>query len=401
MAQAASVSDWRERARRRLPRMLFEYIDGGAYDEVSLRRNVDSFQRVTLRQRVLTDVSQLQLGAELFGQQLAMPVVLAPVGMSGLFGRRGEVAGARAAEAAGIQMCLSTMSVCSIEEVQASVTRPTWFQLYMIRDRGFMIEMLRRAQAAAAPVLVFTVDLPVTGARYRDIRSGLSGKRSLVDSMRIGLDTMAHPSWVWNVGVKGRPHSFGNVEPAMKASGETDYIRWIAGNFDPSVSWRDLAWVRERWDGPIVIKGILDADDARMAVAEGVDGIVVSNHGGRQLDGVPATIDALPAIADAVGDALTLMLDGGVRSGLDLLKALALGAKGVMLGRAWAYALAGGGGAGVSAMLATVRHELQVAMMLTGCTDLRQANPSLLVDNAQRYAADHAGAPQPFNGAMR
>ena len=380
MTRPASVSDWRLRARKRLPRMMFDYIDGGSYAEETLRRNVEAMERVALRQRVLTDVSKLTLSTEVFGQKLAMPVILAPVGMAGLYARRGEVQAARAAEAAGLPFCLSTVSICAIEEVRAAVERPIWFQLYMIKDRGFMAALLERAKAAGAPVLVFTVDLPVPGARYRDVRSGLSGELSALDKIRRGVDGLRHPGWLWDVMARGGPQTFGNIASAMpKAKGTNDFATWIGRNFDPSVSWRDLEWVRERWDGPIVIKGILDAEDARLAVDAGASGIVVSNHGGRQLDGVPSTVEALPAIAEAVGGRATVLMDGGVRSGLDVLKALSLGAKSVLVGRAWAYALAGGGGSGVGAMLTTLKRELEVAMALTGCTDVARAGKNLLV----------------------
>lgn len=380
MTQPASVSDWRIKAQKRLPRMMFEYIDGGAYAETTLRRNVEAIERIALRQRILTDVSKVSLETELFGEKLAMPMLLAPVGMAGLYARRGEVQAARAAQQAGVPFCLSTVSICSIEEVRAAVPDPLWFQLYMIKDRAYMEALLERAKAAGSRVLVFTVDLPVPGARYRDVRSGLSGTLSLVDQARRAVNAACHPHWLLNVMLLGGPPSFGNLVDAMPgAKGTNDFSRWIGKNFDPSVNWDDFAWVRERWDGPIIIKGILDAEDARRAVSVGADGIVVSNHGGRQLDGVPAGIEALPPIVSAVGDKLTVLMDGGVRSGLDVLKALALGAKGVLIGRAWAYALGGGGEAGVTAMLATMRRELEVAMMLTGCTDVRKAGEHLLV----------------------
>lgn len=383
MTQPASVSDWRALAQRRLPRMMFDYIDGGAYAETTLRRNVEAIERLALRQRVLTDVSKLALSTELFGQALAMPLILAPVGMAGLYARRGEVQAARAAKKAGLPFCLSTVSICSVEEVHKGVGDPIWFQLYMIKDRGFMETLIERAKAAGSRVLVFTVDLPVAGVRYRDMRSGLSGVLSPLDRVKRGLDGAMHPHWLWDVFLNGRPHDFGNLASAMpNAAGTDDFAKWVASNFDPSVDWDDFAWVRERWSGPIVIKGILDAEDARRAVDVGADGIVVSNHGGRQLDGVPAAIEALPAIARAVGERTTVLMDSGVRSGLDVLKALALGAKGVLVGRAWAYALAGGGEAGVLAMLGTLRRELEVAMVLTGCTDVRKAGEHLLVRDA-------------------
>lgn len=380
MVQPASVSDWRARARKRLPRMMFDYIDGGAYAETTLRRNVEAIERIALRQRILTDVSKLHLSTELFGRKLAMPLILAPVGMAGLYARRGEVQAARAAEGAGLPFCLSTVSICSIEEVRAATRDPIWFQLYMIKDRGYMSALLERARSADSTVLVFTVDLPTPGARYRDMRSGLSGALSPLDKLRRGLNGAMHPRWMWDVLLNGRPQSFGNLTAAMpNAKGTNDFAMWVGKNFDPGVDWNDFAWVRERWDGPIVIKGILDAEDAKRAVEVGAEGIVVSNHGGRQLDGVPAGIEALPPIVRAAGDKTTVLMDGGVRSGLDVLKALALGAKGVMVGRAWAYALGGGGEAGVGAMLTTMRRELEVAMMLTGCVDVRTAGKHLLV----------------------
>ena len=379
---AASVSDYRELARRRLPRMLFDYIDGGSYAEVTLARNVGDLQDVALRQRVLRDVSALKLDTELFGQPLAMPVILSPIGMAGMYARRGEVQAARAAERFGLPFTLSTVSICGIEEVAAGVERPPWFQLYMLRDRGYMDALMQRARAARAPVLVFTVDLPLPGARYRDVRNGLSGAAPAHLRVLRALRTATHLDWLLDVGIGGKPHTFGNVEGAMPdAKGLSDFQGWVGRNFDPTITWKDLEWVRARWDGPIVIKGVLDPEDARAAAEVGAQGVVVSNHGGRQLDGVLSGVRALPPVADAVGDRLTVLMDSGVRSGLDVLKALSLGAKGVLIGRAWAYALAAGGQAQVEAMLATLRGELKVAMSLTGCTDVADAGPGLLAEN--------------------
>ena len=380
MTKPASVSDWRLRAQSRLPRMMFDYIDGGSYAESTLRRNVEDFERIALRQRILTDVSKLSLSTEVLGEKLSMPVILAPVGMAGLYARRGEVQAARAAEKMDVPFTLSTVSICSIEEVRAAREKPFWFQLYMIKNRDYMEKLLARAKASGARVLVFTVDLPTPGARYRDVRSGLSGELNLVDKARRAFNAACHPGWVWDVMLNGGPQTFGNIVDAMpNARGTNDFAMWIGKNFDPSVDWDDFAWIRERWDGPIVIKGILDAEDARRAADVGADGIVVSNHGGRQLDGVLSGVAALPPIVEAVGDRLTVLMDGGVRSGLDVLKATAMGAKAVLVGRAWAFALAGGGEAGVADMLKTLRGELQVAMMLTGCTDVREAGEHMLV----------------------
>lgn len=374
----ASVSDYRDLARRRLPPMFFEYIDGGSYAEVTLKRNVADLEAIALRQRVMRDMSQLDLSIETLGQKLAFPVGLAPVGMAGMYGRRGEVQAARAAAGLGVPFCLSTVGVCSVEEVSASGTAP-WFQLYMLRDRGYMAELLARAKAAGCPVLVFTVDLPLPGSRYRDVRSGFTGASGLSGALNTAWQGATHPGWLWDVWLHGRPHTLGSVANAVpKAGGVTDFLAWIASNFDRSVSWADLDWVRQTWDGPIVIKGVLDPQDARDAVKAGAQGLIVSNHGGRQLDGVRSSISALPAVADAVGGDLEVFLDGGVRSGLDVLKALSLGAKACFVGRAWAYALGAGGEKMVARMLGTLRSELATAMVLTGCRNARDADRTLL-----------------------
>jgi L-lactate dehydrogenase (cytochrome) len=378
--KAASVLDYRELARRRLPHFLFEYIDGGSYAEVTLRRNMADLERIALRQRVLRDVSSLDLSTELFGQKLALPVALAPIGLAGLNARRGEVQAAQAAEAAGAPFCLSTVSACSLDEVARGLAKPFWFQLYMIRDRAFMRDLLAKARELGCSTLLFTVDLPVPGSRYRDYRSGLAGAPGLIGAARRFWQASLRPAWAWDVGLRGRPHSLGNVAPLLGSrSGIEDFFAWMRNNFDPSISWKDLEFVRSEWTGPLVIKGVLDVDDAREAAALGADGIVVSNHGGRQLDGVPSTARALPSIADAVGGDLTVLADGGVRSGLDVVRMLALGARGVLLGRAWAYALAGGGGAGVAHMLRLIEAEMRVAMALTGATSIAKIGRDCLV----------------------
>jgi L-lactate dehydrogenase (cytochrome) len=376
--RAASVSDFRELARRRLPHILFEYIDGGSYAEVTLARNVADLEAIALRQRVLKDMSVLDFAVETLGQKLAMPVGLAPVGMAGMNARRGEAQGARAAAAAGVPFTLSTVGVCSIEEVAATGVAP-WFQLYMLKDRGYMRELLGRAKAAGCPVLMFTVDLPVPGSRYRDRRSGFTGLSPAEAAVNRMLDGVRHPGWTWDVFLHGRPHSLGSVAAAVKEGRSvTDYMSWIGRNFDRTVTWKEIDWIRETWDRPIVIKGVLDAEDARECVRVGADGLVVSNHGGRQLDGVKSSIAALPRIADAVGGDLEVYMDGGVRSGLDVLKALALGAKACFLGRAWVWALGARGQQGVAQMLDIIRAELAVAMILTGCTEARKAGRELL-----------------------
>ncbi|HEV7384363.1 MAG TPA: L-lactate dehydrogenase [Phenylobacterium sp.] len=376
--RAASVSDYRELARRRLPKIFFEYIDGGSYAEATLARNVADMEAIALRQRVMRDMSQLDMSVTTLGQTFSMPVGLAPVGMAGMYARRGETQAARAAAAAGVPMCLSTVSLCSLEEV-AATGAPPWFQLYVLKDRGFMRDLLARAKAAGCPVLVFTVDLPTPGARYRDVRSGFTGSSGLSGALNQAWDGITHPAWMWDVWTHGRPHTLGSVAAAVQGKGRvTDYLSWIARNFDRSVTWKDLDWVREVWDGPIVVKGILDVADARDAVKAGAQGLVVSNHGGRQLDGVRSSVSALPKIAQAVGSDLEVYMDGGIRSGLDVLKVMALGAKACFVGRAWAYALGAGGEAQVGKMLATLRSELAVAMILTGCANVRDAGRELL-----------------------
>ncbi|MEA3134669.1 MAG: hypothetical protein QOG17_2515 [Gammaproteobacteria bacterium] len=378
--KAVSVSDYRQLARRRLPHFLFEYIDGGAHSEVTLRRNIDDLEAIALRQRVLRDVSTLDLTTELFGSKLSLPIALAPVGLAGLNARRGEVQAARAAEAAGVPFCLSTVSACSLEEVRRGVTRPFWFQLYMIRDRGFMRDLLAQAAAAHCSALVFTVDMPVPGTRYRDLRSGLAGAPGLIGAARRTGQALLKPRWTWDVGVRGRPHTLGNVAPVLgDDTGLEDFFAWMRGNFDPTVTWGDLEWIRSQWAGPLILKGILDASDAQQAADLGANGIVVSNHGGRQLDGAPSTARALPAIVAAVGDRLTILVDGGVRSGLDVVRMLALGAKGVLIGRAWAYALAARGEAGVSHMLELMAAEMRVALSLTGCMRISDVTRDILV----------------------
>jgi L-lactate dehydrogenase (cytochrome) len=378
--KAAAPSDYRALARRRLPHFLFEYLDGGSYGEVTLARNSSDLDGIALRQRVMRDISRIDLTTTLFGQRLAMPVALAPVGLAGLYARRGEVQAVQAAEKAGIPFCLSTVSACAIDEVAKGASKPFWFQLYMIRDRAFMQGMLAQAQRAQCSALVFTLDMPVPGSRYRDVRSGLADASGIAGHLRRLGQAAARPRWAWDVGLRGRPHHLGNVAPALAGKiGLEDFFAWMRGNFDPTVTWRDLEWVRAAWRGPLIVKGILDAEDAVRAVDLGVDGVIVSNHGGRQLDGVLSSARALPAIAAAVGDRTTVLVDGGVRSGLDVVRMLALGARGVLIGRAWMYALAASGRDGVEHVLQLIRNEMQVAMALTGCTRVDEISGDQLV----------------------
>ncbi|XAW87664.1 FMN-dependent L-lactate dehydrogenase LldD [Vibrio sp. CDRSL-10 TSBA] len=373
----SASTDYRAAAKAKLPPFLFHYIDGGSYSEHTLRRNTDDLSDIALRQRVLNDMSQLDLSTELFGEQLSMPIALAPVGLTGMYARRGEVQAATAACNKGIPFTLSTVSVCPIEEVAPAIERPMWFQLYVLKDRGFMKNVLERAKAAGVTTLVFTVDMPVPGARYRDMHSGMSGPNA---AMRRVIQAMTHPAWAWDVGLNGKPHDLGNISRYRGTPTKLeDYIGWLGANFDPSISWKDLEWIRDFWDGPMVIKGILDTEDAKDAVRFGADGIVVSNHGGRQLDGVLSTARALPAIADAVKGDLKILVDSGIRTGLDVVRMLALGADCTLLGRAFVYALATHGQAGVENLLELFKKEMQVAMTLTGAKTIHQLSQDSLV----------------------
>ena len=373
----SSTTDYRAAAQKRLPPFLFHYLDGGAYAEKTLARNVDDLADVALRQRVLKNMSQLDTSIELFGERFSIPVALAPVGLTGMFARRGEVQAAMAADKKGIPFTMSSVSVCPIEEVAPRLGRPMWFQLYVLKDRGFMKNALERAQAAGVSTLVFTVDMPVPGARYRDAHSGMSGPNA---AMRRYLQAVTHPHWALDVGLMGRPHTLGNISTykGQNVSLE-DYMGYLCANFDPSISWSDLEWIRDFWKGPMLIKGILDPEDARDAVRFGADGIIVSNHGGRQLDGVLSSARALPAIADAVKGQIKILADSGVRNGLDIVRLLALGADCTMIGRAFVYALAAEGEAGVTNLLNLLEKEMRVAMTLTSVKNVSEITGDLLV----------------------
>ncbi|EKL9961045.1 FMN-dependent L-lactate dehydrogenase LldD [Vibrio parahaemolyticus] len=373
----SASTDYRAAAKAKLPPFLFHYIDGGSYDERTLKRNTDDLGDVALRQRVLRDMTDLSLETEIFGEKLAMPIALAPVGLTGMYARRGEVQAAKAAEKKGIPFTMSTVSVCPIEEVAPAIERPMWFQLYVLKDRGFMKNVLERAKAAGVTTLVFTVDMPVPGARYRDMHSGMSGPNA---AMRRVFQAMRHPSWAVDVGLLGKPHDLGNISTYRgEPTKLEDYIGWLGANFDPSISWKDLEWIRDFWDGPMVIKGILDEEDAKDAVRFGADGIVVSNHGGRQLDGVLSTAKALPSIANAVKGDLKIFVDSGIRTGLDVVRMLALGADCTLLGRSFVYALAAQGGAGVENLLDLYDKEMRVAMTLTGAKTIADLSRDSLV----------------------
>jgi len=373
----SAPTDYRNAAKKKLPPFLFHYIDGGSYSERTLTRNVEDLADIALKQRVLNNMSELSLGTEIFGEKLALPIVLAPVGLTGMYARRGEVQAAKAAENKGIPFTMSTVSVCPIEEVAPEIKRPMWFQLYVLKDRGFMKNVLERAKTAGVTTLVFTVDMPIPGARYRDMHSGMSGP--FAASRRI-LQAMRHPHWAFDVGLLGKPHDLGNVSAYRgEQTNLEDYIGWLGNNFDPSISWKDLEWIREYWDGPMVIKGILDVEDAKDAMKFGADGIVVSNHGGRQLDGVLSSAKALPAIANAVKGDLKIFVDSGIRSGLDVVRMLALGADCAMLGRSYIYALAAQGQQGVENLLDIYEQEMRVAMTLTGARCISDLNRRSLI----------------------
>ncbi|UAB73956.1 FMN-dependent L-lactate dehydrogenase LldD [Vibrio sp. SCSIO 43132] len=373
----SASTDYRAAAKAKLPPFLFHYIDGGSYNEHTLKHNTDDLSDVALRQRVLRDMSELSLDTELFGEKMSLPIGLAPVGLTGMYARRGEVQAAKAADKKGIPFTMSTVSVCPIEEVAPAIERPMWFQLYVLKDRGFMKNVLERAKAAGVTTLVFTVDMPVPGARYRDMHSGMSGPNA---AARRVFQSMLHPSWALDVGVLGKPHDLGNISAYRgEPTKLEDYIGWLGANFDPSISWKDLEWIRDFWDGPMVIKGILDEEDAKDAVRFGADGIVVSNHGGRQLDGVLSTVRALPNIADAVKGDLKIMVDSGIRTGLDVVRMLALGADFTLLGRSFVYALAAQGGKGVENLLDLYEKEMRVAMTLTGAKSISDISSDLLV----------------------
>ncbi|WP_017446495.1 FMN-dependent L-lactate dehydrogenase LldD [Gayadomonas joobiniege] len=375
----SASTDYRKAAQAKLPPFLFHYIDGGSYGEHTLKHNTSDLADIALKQRVLKNMSELDLSTELFGEELSLPMVLAPVGLTGMYARRGEVQAAKAAENKGIPFCMSTVSVCPIEEVVPTIDRKMWFQLYVLRDRGFMKNVLERAKAAGVKTLVFTVDMPVPGARYRDMHSGMSGPNA---AMRRVLQAMTHPSWALDVGLLGKPHDLGNISTYRgEPTKLEDYIGWLGKNFDPSISWQDLEWIRDFWDGPMIIKGILDAEDAKDAVRFGADGIVVSNHGGRQLDGVLSSVKALPDIADAVKGDIKILVDSGIRTGLDVVRMIALGADCTLLGRSYIYALAAAGQKGVENLLDLYQKEMRVAMTLTGAKNLSELNQDALIQH--------------------
>ncbi len=370
-----SIADLRDLARARIPRAIFEYADRGSYDEVTLERNRSRLRALQFRQRVMVDVSQQSLHTTLLGEPAAIPLAIGPTGLTGLFHANGEMLGARAAEEFGVPFCLSTMSICSIEDVRQAVSKPFWFQLYLVRDREFNRELIERARAAQCSALMLTVDMPVQGLRRRDPKNGLSIPPRL--TAKNLFDVLTKPEWALRV-LFGKRRTFGNLEGRLGGAGLSTLSQWIASQFDLTVTWKDVEWLRGLWPGKLIVKGILDAEDAKQACDAGVDALVVSNHGGRQLDGAPATIDVLPEIAAAVAGRCEVLMDGGIQSGQDILKALALGARGCLIGKAFLYALAAKGAAGVTLALEILRSELQISLALTGCNAVGDAGPHIL-----------------------
>jgi L-lactate dehydrogenase (cytochrome) len=370
-----SIADLRELAAKRVPRSIFQYVDHGSYDELTLRRNRTDLEALRFRQRVLIDVARQSMRRNILGVPATMPLAIAPTGLTGLVHRDGEILAAQAAEAFGVPFCLSTVSVCSIEDVREATTAPFWFQLYVMKDRGYTASLLDRAESAGCPVLLLTVDIPVSGLRRRDAKNGLAVPPRL--TLRNAIDIATKPAWAFGV-LMGKRKTFGNLAAAMPHTGVATLSQWISTQFDASVTWKDFEDIRRRWKGKLVIKGILDAEDAKRAVALGADGIVVSNHGGRQLDGAPSCIAALPRVVDAVAGRSEVLFDGGIRSGQDILKAVALGANAALTGRAFLYGLGAMGRAGVTAALDIMSRELQVSLALTGCNDVNNASPEIL-----------------------
>jgi L-lactate dehydrogenase (cytochrome) len=376
MPTILSTDDLRELSKRRIPRAVFDYADGGAYQEQTLRRNCVDLDAMTFRQRVMVDVSRVSLATTFLGSAVSMPLAIGPTGLAGLFHADGEILGARAAAACGIPFCLSTMSICSIEDVRAATGQPFWFQQYLMKDRGFNQELIDRAAAAQCSALMLTLDLQVLGERRRDPRNGLTIPPKL--TLRNALDVATKPTWALKV-LFGKRRTFGNLVGHIGgASGISTLAEWTATQFDASANWRDVEWVRSRWPGKLILKGVLDAEDARLAVATGADAVVVSNHGGRQLDGAPSSISVLQEIAAAIDGRCEVMFDGGVRSGQDIAKALALGARGALIGKTFLYALAAMGEAGVTKAIEIMRNELRVTLALTGTSSIEAVGRHIL-----------------------
>jgi L-lactate dehydrogenase (cytochrome) len=371
-----SIEDLRALARRRIPRAIFDYADGGSYQETTLKANAADLDAIQLRPRVMIDVSDIKLATTFAGAAVSMPLAIAPTGLCGLYHADGEIKGARAAAAFGIPFCLSTMSICSIEDVRAASDQPFWFQQYLMRDRGFNQSLIERAIAARCSALMLTLDLQILAERRRDARNGLSIPPRV--TLRNAWDVATKPVWALKV-MFGKRRTFGNLVGHIGgADGAATLAQWTQTQFDPTANWRDVEWVRSRWPGRLILKGVMDAEDARFALSAGADAVVVSNHGGRQLDGAPSSISVLPEIVAAIDGRCEVLFDGGIRSGQDLAKALALGARGGMIGKAFLFALAAGGQAGVTRALEIIRDELRVTLALTGTRDVAACGPHML-----------------------
>jgi L-lactate dehydrogenase (cytochrome) len=382
MTAPLTIAELKTLAQRRVPKMFFQYADSGSWTESTYRANEADFAKIKLRQRVFVDMSDRSLATIMVGQKASMPVALAPTGLTGMQHADGEMLAARAAEEFGIPFTLSTMSICSIEDIASVTKQPFWFQLYVMKDRDFVLNLIHRAKAAKCSALVLTADLQILGQRHNDIRNGLSAPPKMTIKNLWQMAT--RPGWCMNM-LKTKRHSFGNIiGHAKDISDMTTLSHWTHSQFDPKLSWSDVAWIKEQWGGPLVIKGILDVEDAKAAVDTGADAIIVSNHGGRQLDGAHSSISMLPRIVDAVGDRIEVHMDGGIRSGQDVLKAIALGAKGTFIGRPFLYGLGAMGKEGVTLALEIIRKELDISMALCGKRDINAVDRSILADFSSR-----------------
>ena len=378
MKTMTCIEDLRQAARRRVPRQFFDYADGGSYAEQTLHANCADLEHIKLRQRILVDVSHRSTATTILGEPASLPLALAPIGMCGMQHGDGEILACRAAQAAGIPFTLSTMSICSVEDVAGSVDKPFWFQLYVMKDRGFVRALIERAAAAKCSALVLTVDLQTLGQRHRDIKNGMT----VPPEWRIGniIDMASKPTWLMSI-ARGKRKTFGNLAGHIRGMEDVNSLsHWIAGQFDETLNWKDVEWIASLWPGKLILKGILDVEDAREAAKTGAAALVVSNHGGRQLDGAPSSITALPPIVEAVGSSMEVLFDGGIRSGQDVMRAIALGARACLSGRAFIYGLGAGGQAGVTRAIEIIRNELNVSMALTGVNSIKEIDRRVIVN---------------------
>jgi L-lactate dehydrogenase (cytochrome) len=372
------IDDLRRTARRRVPRQFFDYADGGSYAEETLHANRADLERIKLRQRILIDVASRSTATTILGEPASLPLALAPIGLCGMQHGDGEILACRAAQEAGIPFCLSTVSICSIEDVAAAVAKPFWFQLYVMKDRGFVRALIERAAAAKCSALVLTVDLAVLGQRHRDIKNGLTVPPEM--HIRNIIEIATKPAWALSI-ARGKRRTFGNLAGHVRGMEDVNSLaRWTNEQFDASLSWKDVEWIASLWPGKLILKGILDVEDARVAAKTGAAALVVSNHGGRQLDGAPSSISALPPIVDAVGSSMEILLDSGIRSGQDVLRAVALGARACLSGRAYIYGLGAGGQAGVARAIEIIRNELDISMALTGVNRIEEIGRHVIAD---------------------